>query len=113
MILNGKLINPGELNTRIILQDRVLEQDEGGFSQPGVAREIEVWCRWINSHGYEAIQAGAAGLSKIAKVLIRYQEIDETWKVFYRYQVWEIRSIDNIREKDEYMELTVVRMAGA
>lgn len=114
MILNGKVINPGELNTSIVLEERRIEKDASGFPRPVVGRQISVWCRWINAHGRELWQADAAGVNAPATVLIRFQaELDETWRVIYRGKTWEIRSIDNLRERDEWMELKVVRVGAA
>lgn len=114
MILNGKVINPGQLNTKIVLSPRRVEKDAGGFVQPVEAPQIEVWCRWINAHGADVREASASGFNDLATVLIRYRpEVDETWRVIYRGRSYDIRSIDNIREKDEWMELHVARVGEA
>lgn len=100
--------NPGELRTKIVLEERKLEKDAGGFVKPITGRQIQTWCRWTNAHGQELWQADAAGSSRSATILIRYQpDLDETWRVIYRGNIWEIRSIDNVRERDEYQELRI------
>mgnify|MGYP000963244287 CR=1 FL=1 len=105
--------NPGELRTKIVLEERKLEKDAGGFVKPITGRQIQTWCRWTNAHGQELWQADAAGARKTATLLIRYQpDLDETWKVIYRGNTWEIHSIDNVRERDEYQELRIA-MIGA
>lgn len=112
MILNGKVIHPGEMNTQVVLRSRVLTEDAGGFVVPGGDREMTVWCKWINAHGREAevLVANIEGAQNYATLLMRYlPEVDETWAVVYRGKVWEIRSIDNIHEKDEWMEVRVSR----
>ena len=105
--------NPGEVRTRIELEERKYQEDAGGFKQLVSGRKKAAWCRWINAHGDEAWQADAAGAAKAATLLLRYVPgLDETWRVHYRGQVWEIRSIDNIRERDEWMELKVSRIGA-
>lgn len=113
MKIGGKTTNPGEMRTKITLEERKLDKDAGGFLRPVVGRQIDTWCRWVNAHGNELWLADAAGAKKTATLLIRYQkDLNETWQVVYRGQAWEIRSIDNIRERDEYQELHV-SMIGA
>ena len=113
MKIGDNITNPGELRTKITLEERKLVEDAGGFATPAVGQQIQTWCRWINLHGNEIWQADAAGASKAATILIRYQpDLDETWRVIYRGNTWEIRSIDNIRERNEYQELKIA-MIGA
>ncbi len=113
MILNGKVVNPGQLNTKIVLKPRDGVKDAGGFVQPVETQKITVWARWINTHGAEAMQASASGFNDLATALIRYRpEVDETWRVVYRGKSYEIKSIDNVREKNEYLELRLARTGG-
>lgn len=113
MKISGKITNPGEMRTKIILEERALETNAGGFSKIVGGRQIEVWCQWINAHGSEAWQANALGVKRAATILIRYQpDLDETWRVIHKGDAWEIRSIDNLRERNEYQELKVA-MIGA
>ena len=113
MRIGEKITNPGDLRTRIVLEERRLEKDAGGFNHIVAGRQISTWCKWTNAHGNELWLADAAGARKTATLLIRYQpDLDETWKVIYRGNTWEIRSIDNIREQNEYQELKVT-MIGA
>ena len=46
MILNGKMINPGELNTKITLAKRVKTVDAGGFP---VMAYVFTWSGYIES----------------------------------------------------------------
>ena len=113
MRIGEKITNPGDLRTRIVLEERISQNDSGGFPQTTVGEKKTVWCRWINLHGSEVWQADAAGAAKAATVLLRYlPDLDETWHVHYRGETWEIRSIDNIQERDEYMELKVSRIGA-
>lgn len=113
MRLGNAITNPGELRTQIELEERIYQPDSGGFPQTTVGEKKTVWSRWINLHGSEVWQADAAGAGKAATVLLRYlPELNETWHVHYRGETWEIRSIDNIQERDEYLELKVSRIGA-
>lgn len=113
MKIGSKVSNPGELNTRVVLVERKFEKDAGGFPQEIAGQEITVWSRWINAHGEEAWQADAVGARNMATVLIRHQPaLDTTWRIRKQGQIWEIHSIDNIRERGEYQELKVSRVGA-
>lgn len=111
MKIGTKVTNPGEMRTRITLQSRTTVQDAGGFLVPGWSTIDTVWSRWINAHGNEAIQAQIAQVDAPATLLIRYRDdIDTTCAVLKGTQQYEIKSIDNIQERNEYLELKVLRI---
>ena len=125
MLINGKPFNPGEMKTKIVLASNILVQDAGGFQTPGYAFIAEVWSKWINVHGQEVWAADARGAIKPATVMIRHlSTIDETCVVIkgatvtpvtgsggtvtYTItggEVYEIVSMDNIQDLNEYIEL--------
>ena len=111
MKIGSKVTNPGELRTKITLQSRTTVQDAGGFDVPVWATIVEVKSRWRNAHGMEALNAQIAQVDAPATVLIRYRsDVDETCAVLKGTLQYEIKSIDNIEERSEYLELKVVRM---
>ena len=114
MILNGKLINPGEFNTKIMLEKRVKSVDAGGFPVITVEQKGFWWCKWINVHGGEVWAASQAGVEAGATVLMRFHaQLDATWSVNLDGQTWEIvGQPDDIMIRHEYMEFKVRRMAG-
>jgi SPP1 family predicted phage head-tail adaptor len=78
---------------------------------PDLVLEAEVWSKWVNVHGVEVWAAQAEQAEQPATVLIRYQEdIDTTWVIVKDGINFEIVSIDDIRERHEYMELKVKSM---
>ena len=132
MKLNGNVINPGEMRTRIVLARREMTTDAGGFNKPTHPYISRVWARWKNVHGSEAWTAAEAlGAEAAATVLIRYRpDIDETCLVvkdafvsetvpehegdpvsltYTGGQIYEIVSMDDIGERHEYIELKVKR----
>jgi SPP1 family predicted phage head-tail adaptor len=112
MITNNKvLIQPGEMSVKITLQTRTVSSNAGGFETPTWATIAEVWSRWINVHGSEAWAAQSVQAEQPATVTIRYRYgVDTTCSVLKGYDRFEITSIDDIRERHEYLELKVRRM---
>lgn len=110
MILNGKVINPGDLRTQITLQSRTATGDAGGFQVPGWSTIATVWAKWTNVHGSEAWAAQSVQAEAPATVLVRYLTgLDATCAVLKGADRYEIVSLDNIQERGEYIELKVQR----
>jgi SPP1 family predicted phage head-tail adaptor len=105
--LNGKISNPGEMRTRIVLKKRTLTK-ASGFQSIIPVELATVWARWINAHGPEVWAAQSAQAVQAATVTIRYRsDVDQTCLVEKGGQDWEIVSVDNIQERNEYLELKV------
>ena len=112
MILNGRVINPGELSTRVQLAPRVMPADAGGFRAPApdMDRAVGTWARWTNAHGSEIYTAQAAGVTALATVLVRFRaDLDATWYISNDNGAswYEIVSLDDIANRHEYIELKV------
>jgi SPP1 family predicted phage head-tail adaptor len=111
MILNGKVINPGELRTLVELQRRTINTEQSGFQVPVWAKIDTVYAKWTNAHGSEVWQSQAVKAQYAATVLIRYQSgIDNTCAVLKGSERYEIVSVDDIQERHEFLELKVQRM---
>lgn len=113
MNLNGTPTNPGELRTLIILQSRGVPTGAGGFQVPGWATIATVWSKWINVHGSEAWAAMTNNAMQAATVTIRYRaDVDLTCAVLLGSERYEIVSIDNIRQRNEYLELKLKKVVS-
>lgn len=111
MNLNGKVTNPGELRTKVTLQRRTVTTLAGGFQKPAREDIATVWAKWENVHGSEAWQAANLHASQAATVTIRYRaDVDTTCYVMLGSQVYEIVSMDDVRNRHEYIELKVRRV---
>ncbi len=111
MNLNGHVTNPGELRTRITIERRDVDADAGGFPQADWKPVAQVWAKWVNVHGAEVWTASAVQAMAAATVLIRYrQDVDQTCSLVKAGQRFEIVSVDNLRERGEYLELKVQQM---
>lgn len=111
MNLNGRVFNPGELRTQVVLESRTVSVETGGFGAPTWATVATVKAKWENAHGNESQAAGTVEAELPATVTIRYRSgIDTTGAVSKGGLRYEILSVDNIRERNEYLELKVRRM---
>ena len=117
MILNGKPSNPGELRTPITLQGPTILTDGGGAQRAGWANLVDaaVKAKWINLHGAEVWAANQAGITvSAATVTIRYRtDVTTRCSILKGNVRWEIVSLDNIQERNEYLELKVKRSTGS
>lgn len=114
MNLNGKVTNPGELNTQISLQTRTVSQDAGGFTTKAWATLATVWAKWENDHGQEAWTNASQGVIDRARVTIRYRTgVNARLAVLKGSTRYEIVSVDNVRERSEYIEMNVKFMEAA
>ncbi|MGA2488785.1 MAG: phage head closure protein [Anaerolineales bacterium] len=70
--------------------------------------------KWTNVHGMEAWAASQAGLAvSAATVLIRYRANVDTRCTIVKGGIrWNIVALDNIQERNEYLELKVLRKTG-
>ncbi len=115
MNLNGKITNPGEMRTQITLQSVQLTKSAGGAQVRSYTdlTPAVVYSRWINAHGTEAIQAQALQVQGLATVLIRYRaDVNTRCVILKGSERYEILSIDNIQERNEYLELKVQLTKG-
>ncbi len=111
MKINEKPFNPGELRTLVTLKSRTVSTDAGGFPKPTWSTIAAVYAKWENVHGSEAWTADSVGAESAATVTIRYRTgIDTTCAVELDGKIWEIVSIDDIRQRGELLELKVRRM---
>lgn len=111
MNLNGKTFNPGDLRKSVKLQRRVVTTGTGGFQTVTWTDIATVWAKWENVHGSEAWAANSLQAEQPATVTIRYRsDVDTTCAVLKGSDRYEIVSMDDIRERHEYIELKVKRI---
>lgn len=113
MKIGSKTTNPGELRTTITLDKPTAALGTGGFTTRSFTSQATVKSRWKNLYGSELIAADVEANRVPARVLIRYHaEINESWTITKDGQRFEIKGLDNIDARGEYIELTVQRMVG-
>jgi SPP1 family predicted phage head-tail adaptor len=108
MNINGVPTNPGELRNPILLQQRVVVTQPGGFEQVGYQDVATVYAKWQNIHGQEVWAVDSPQEKQPATVTLRYRsDIDTTWAVVNGGKRYEIVSLDDIQNRHEYIELKV------
>lgn len=133
MLINGKPFNPGELKTPIVLAKKKITKPAGGFQKVEYEFIADAKAKWINVHGQEAWLADAKGAIKAATVTIRYRsDVNETCVImigstveeviddhdiltgwtFTGGEIYEIVSMDNIQQLNEYIEFKVKRVTA-
>lgn len=109
-------INPGDLRTRITLQQPTIVTDAGGAQNEtfaNVSTNPTVWAKWVNAHGQESVSAGAATFKQRATVAIRNRaDVVETWQVLKDSAAWKIISIDRVQGRNRWLEMIVERVKG-
>ncbi len=109
-------ISVGDLRTRVTFQFPTTEKDPGGAQVHGfenVASNPTVWARWINSHGQEAVQSEALKSVQRATVTVRYRsDILPTWQLLKDDEAWKIISVDQVQDRNRWVEMIVERAKG-
>ena len=108
MKLNGRVFNVGDMRTQVTLKKRIMTSDAGGYQTPGYQDMGVVWAKWINYHGAEIWTMESVTATNPATVTVRYRaDIDPTWVIDKGGQIYEILSMDNIQERNEFIEMKV------
>jgi len=106
-------IKVSDLRTRITFQSPTITKDAGGAQKTTYVDVSIVWAQWINDHGQEAVAAEALVSAQRATVRIRHRtDIVETWRVMKDSEAWKILSIDEVQDKNRWVELRVERVKG-
>ena len=94
-------------NKRIFIL-KMQKSDKGSFAKAEWIEVCEVWANWVNVHGSEVWAADSVQAQKAATVSIRYRSgIDEKCRIKYNDIIYEIISIDNVRERNMVLEMKV------
>lgn len=101
---------PGMLNKRIIIQRKTLTPDSlGGFTEVW-SQIANPWAHIKPMSGRELIHADKIDATAVSRFIIRYNpNLLESDRVLYRGTYYNIRSLINVDEKDEYTEVTAER----
>lgn len=122
----SKYANPGELRTPVLFMRVNREEDKDGFSaeveecvfgNDALGNPVPIYCKWVNVHGYEVWQAKELQLNDPATITARYSPLldDETLIVYKQgdERPYEVVSIDNVEQRDVWLEIKVQRKVAA
>jgi len=95
------------LNKRITFQ-RKEKTGTGSLACEIWVDAFSTWVSWVNVHGSEAWTAASVQAQKAATVTMRYNPlVNERLRIVYKGIVYEIVSVDNIKEQNRVLELKV------
>ena len=115
MILGNRTTNPGELRTPITLQVATFVEDSGGARKQAWSNFVSnpnVYAKWVNAHGPETAAQAEISIQR-ATVTIRYRsDVNNATAILKGSERWQVKSIDNIQNRNEYLELQVELVKG-
>ena len=116
----SKSANPGELRTPVQFKTVTSTIDDEGDPcevETNVFGEGKnVYCKWVNAHGTEVYMAMQQQLKEPATLTCRYSPlINETLLVYKGSDTkpYEIISVDNVEDRNAWLEITVQRKVPA
>lgn len=116
----SKEANAGELRTPVFFVRLDKKTDEDG-----VTRNLEInifgegvfiRCKWINAHGTEVFAAMQQNIQELATITCRYSPLITKNQIVYKIgdpKPYEIISLDNVEEKNKWLEIKVKRRSQA
>ncbi len=131
----SKSANPGELRTPVYFMESGSQTDSEGYpaqSRSNVFGEGNaVMAKWVNAHGSESFTAMQLQLREPATLTVRYSPLIHERLLVYKageYEkalqaknaeealeraAYEVISIDNVEERNRWLEIKVQRKAAA
>ena len=113
----SKSAGAGELRTKIEIKKATMTTSGNGYDTPTTwtnvfSAGVYVWCKWVNAHGQEVFSAQQLGLEEVATLTMRYTSLLTATCEIYRYgdtKPFEVISIDNIEQRNAWLEVKVKR----
>lgn len=121
----SKSANAGELRTPVYFKrierttdsDAIPQEHEVNvFGQDEAGNDIPVRVKWVNAHGTEAFTAMQLKLREPATLTMRYSPRINAGLLVYKRsdkEPYEIISIDNVEERNKWLEIKVQRKVAA
>ena len=114
----SKAANAGELRTPVRFVKLVSAVDDEGYPAENEEDVFDkpVLVKWVNAHGTESFAAMQLQLREPATVTMRYSPEIDTSLILYKRndpKPYEIISVDNVGERDAWLELKVQRKEAA
>lgn len=111
----SKSANAGKLRTRIQIKRRTVVTNVNGFDDETYENvygdSVYVYCKWVGNHGSEVFSRDSYTERRTATVTMRYSQLaDDGTLVVFRDgdpDPWEIVNVDNVNQRDEWLELSL------
>ena len=96
----------GEFKHRIKIVKPVIQINDNGFEVETYETYKTLWAKVTNLHGKEYFEAASVQQEKTVKFTVRaVKGIDETMKIRFGSNIYDISFIDNIKYENKYMEI--------
>ena len=116
----SKSAGAGDLRTKIEIKKATMTTSSNGYDMPTWTNifgdGVFAWCKWVNAHGQEVFSAQQLGLEEMATLTMRYTPRLTAACEIYRYgdsKPFEIISIDNVEQRNTWLEVKVKRKVAA
>lgn len=116
----SKSANPGELRTPVYIKSITRRVNENGYpvdTETNIfGSDVPIMCKWVNAHGSEAFTAMEMKLREPATLTCRYTPLINRQCIAYKGSdpvPYEIISIDNVEERNKWLEIKVQRREEA
>lgn len=117
----SKRVNAGELRTAVFFAKIVKEKDKDGFQEQKkvniFGQGVPIYGKWVNVHGTEVFTSMQMKLREPATFVTRYSPMlcDVTLIAYKKGDPdpYEVISIDNIENRNEWLEIKLQRSTTA
>lgn len=115
----AKWANPGAMNTKIFIKKPIEEKNPDGTRKDGYANVfgegMYCYCKWVNAHGRDRLDAYKYGLSNLATLTMRYSPLITSDCIIHTNDsdniniAWQIEDVDNVENRNAWLEVFVKR----
>lgn len=110
----AKFANAGELRTLVRFIKTNRTKDSDGYPIETEVEVLKTRVKWVNAHGTDVFTAMQLQLREPATITMRYHpHINPKLTIIKGSDKYEIISIDNVEEKNQWMEIKVQRRTEA
>lgn len=99
----------GDLNERVTLQTRTEASDGVGGVTRTWADVMTVWAKVTPRVGVENLENGRVNAAQTATFSIRNRTVDETWRLLWRGESWNIRRIMRGGNRPQFLDIDAER----
>jgi len=104
----------GKLKTSITIKSVTNGTDVNKTPTCSESTVLVAKCLWQNAHGTETVDNMRLNLGELATITMRYSPlVNERQLVYKGSDPWEIVSIDNVEQRNRWLEIKVKRVIPA
>lgn len=115
----AKWANPGVMNTKIFIKKTSNDKNPDGTRKDGYINIFGegkyCYCKWVNAHGRDRLEAYKYGLSNLSTLTMRYSSLITSDCLIFTSdsdninEAWQIEDVDNVENRNAWLEVFVKR----